>query len=138
MPTPMRPVRVLETCLCVTDLEAAERFYTTVLGFTVFAKVPGRHVFFQVGEGMFLLFDARETAKPSLTGIPTHGTSGPGHAAFAIPESDLEGWHQTLARHGVVLESDYTWPSGGRSLYFRDPSGNSIELATPQTWGMSS
>ncbi len=133
----MQPSRILETCLCVTDLEAAEAFYTGLLGLTPFAKAPGRHVFFRLGDGMFLLFDARETAKPSLAGIPTHGTTGPGHVAFAIPETDLEHWRQRLAGQSVALESDYTWPGGGRSLYFRDPSGNSVELTTPKTWGLS-
>jgi len=130
------PARILETCLCVTDLEAAERFYVGLLGLETFAKVPGRHVFFRVGDGMFLLFDATETAKPSITGLPTHGTVGPGHAAFAMPEGEIGAWRRRLSEHGVRLESDYTWPSGGRSLYFRDPSGNSIELATPKTWGL--
>jgi hypothetical protein len=29
------------------------------------------------------------------------------------------------------------WPRGGRSLYVRDPGGNSIELASPRIWGFS-
>lgn len=121
----------------MTDLDAAEAFYTGVLGLTTFAKVPGRHLFFRLGDGMFLLFDTRETSKATLSGIPTHGTTGPGHAAFAIAADEVDPWKRRLAEAGVALESDYTWPSGGRSLYFRDPSGNSIELATPQTWNMN-
>jgi catechol 2,3-dioxygenase-like lactoylglutathione lyase family enzyme len=27
-------------------------------------------------------------------------------------------------------------PRGGRSFYFRDPAGNSLELATPRIWGL--
>ncbi|MGN6582964.1 MAG: glyoxalase/bleomycin resistance/extradiol dioxygenase family protein, partial [Rhizobiaceae bacterium] len=26
--------------------------------------------------------------------------------------------------------------SGGRSIYFRDPAGNSIEFAEPRIWGL--
>jgi catechol 2,3-dioxygenase-like lactoylglutathione lyase family enzyme len=26
------------------------------------------------------------------------------------------------------------WPRGGRSVYFRDPDGHSVELATPGLW----
>ncbi len=40
----MRAERVLETCLYVDDLEAAERFYATVLGLNLYSKLPGRHV----------------------------------------------------------------------------------------------
>ncbi|MGH2457249.1 MAG: VOC family protein, partial [Chloroflexota bacterium] len=48
----MRAERVLETCLYVDDLTAAEAFYASVLGLELFSKVPGRHVFFRCGEGM--------------------------------------------------------------------------------------
>ena len=130
----MQPDRVIETCLYVDDLDAAAAFYTRVLGLEIFASVPGRHVFFRSGQGMFLLFDAAETGKPGMPGIPPHGATGPGHAAFAIPEKDLDAWRQKLAAEGVDIESDFEWPNGGRSLYFRDPAGNSIEVTTPRTW----
>lgn len=135
-PPSLQPVRVIETCLYADDLDAAERFYTDVLGLATYAKVPGRHVFFRSGDGMFLVFNASETAKAGLQGIPAHGASGPGHAAFATPESDLAEWQKRLRDGGVEIESDYTWPNGGRSLYFRDPAGNSIELTTPRTWNL--
>jgi catechol 2,3-dioxygenase-like lactoylglutathione lyase family enzyme len=39
-----------------------------------------------------------------------------------------------LAAQGVVVESRITWPRGGTSLYFRDPDGHSVEVATPGLW----
>jgi catechol 2,3-dioxygenase-like lactoylglutathione lyase family enzyme len=42
-----------------------------------------------------------------------------------------------MVQHGVEIEAEVTWPSGGQSIYFRDPAGNSVELATPQTWNLS-
>jgi predicted enzyme related to lactoylglutathione lyase len=36
----------------------------------------------------------------------------------------------------VAIEKIVDWPGGGRSLYFRDPAGNSLELATPRIWGI--
>lgn len=133
----MRVTRIIESCLYVDDLEVAEEFYVRVLGLQVHARIPGRHVFFTVGEAMFLVFKAEACRVDSSSGIPTHGATGPGHVAFAMCQSDVEGWKQKLAQHGVGVESDFTWPSGGRSLYFRDPAGNSIELTTPRTWHMS-
>jgi catechol 2,3-dioxygenase-like lactoylglutathione lyase family enzyme len=35
----------------------------------------------------------------------------------------------------VDIEAEVVWPTGGRSLYFRDPAGNSIELITRGSWG---
>lgn len=131
----MRAERVLETCLYVDDLDAAERFYATVLGLELDAKVSGRHVFFRCGNGMFLLFDPRTTSQPSGN-FPTHGSHGPGHAAFATMPAEIPAWREQLRRHGVPIEAEVTWPGGGQSLYFRDPAGNSLELATPNIWGL--
>jgi catechol-2,3-dioxygenase len=39
-----------------------------------------------------------------------------------------------LAEHGVPLDGDVTWPGGGRSLYVRDPAGNSVELTADEIW----
>ena len=131
----MQAKRILETCLCVDDLHAAEEFFCRVLGLVVYSRVEGRHVFFQCGAGMFLLFNAKQTAKADGT-MPTHGTLGPGHAAFAAEESEIAEWRAQLLREGVKIESEIDWPSGGHSIYFRDPAGNSVELATPRLWGL--
>src|SRR5215472_9671786 len=42
---------IIETAIYVDDLQAAETFNGTILGLRVIGKEPGRHVFFQVGEG---------------------------------------------------------------------------------------
>ncbi|MDA2929047.1 VOC family protein [Acidobacteria bacterium AH-259-O06] len=131
----MRVERVLETCLYVEDLKTAERFYSQVLGLSVFARGGNRHVFFRCGNGMFLLFNPVETVKPTES-VP-HGSQGSGHVAFAIPESDIARWQEHLHRSGVEIEEEVSWPEGGYSLYFRDPAGNSVELATPQVWQLA-
>jgi catechol 2,3-dioxygenase-like lactoylglutathione lyase family enzyme len=131
----MQVARVLETCLYVDDLAAATQFYSHVLGLQAFASVAGRHVFFRCEGGVLLLFDPHETAKGGST--PPHGAHGPGHVAFHMHPSDIDAWRAHLASHGVAVETEITWPSGGYSLYFRDPAGNSLELATPATWGLA-
>jgi catechol 2,3-dioxygenase-like lactoylglutathione lyase family enzyme len=131
----MRIKRVLEACLYVDDLAAAESFYAGVLQLAVHSRVPGRHLFLRCGEGMFLIFNPEATAQPGQD-VPSHGAQGPGHVALAIDEAEIAGWRARLAEHGVEIEAELTWPSGGRSIYFRDPAGNSIELATPQTWDL--
>lgn len=132
----LRVAGIIETCLYVNDLDAAEAFYTTVLGLERYAGVPGRHVFFRCGVGMFLLFNAEATRDTSSMGIPPHGAEGEGHVAFEMSDDELGAWKSRLRAKNIDIESDYTWPNGGRSLYFRDPTGNSVELTTRKTWGL--
>ena len=131
---------VLETCLYAADLAAAERFYGEVLGLEAFAREAGRHVFFRCGAGVLLVFDAARTSTASgqVGGvpIPPHGATGAGHVAFAVPEAELARWRERLAAHGVAIEAEVEWPRGGRSVYVRDPAGNSVELAPARIWGI--
>ena len=81
--------RVLEACLYATDLDAAERFYVDVLGLKRYSAMPGRHVFFRCGTGMFLVFNPAPTSsEPSLVGgaiVPAHGASAYGFPFLAAP-----------------------------------------------------
>jgi catechol 2,3-dioxygenase-like lactoylglutathione lyase family enzyme len=82
---------------------------------------------------MLLLFNPTETAK-ALSEVPTHGATGPGHIAFAVEPDTLPHWRTHLQQQNVDIEREVAWPSGGQSIYFRDPAGNSLELATAQVW----
>jgi catechol 2,3-dioxygenase-like lactoylglutathione lyase family enzyme len=131
----MRPIdRVLETVLYATDLDAAEAFYGDLLGLEVDSRKQGLFVFLKCGDGMLLIFDP--AAAGSGRSVPPHGAAGPGHTCFAVAEDDLDGWRQRLQSAGVSIEQEVRWPRGGRSFYFRDPAGNSLEIATPRIWGL--
>jgi catechol 2,3-dioxygenase-like lactoylglutathione lyase family enzyme len=135
----MTPSAVLESGLYVTDLVAAERFYREVLGLEPAGKVEGRHAFFKCGRGVVLLFNAEATrhAPPDARlPVPPHGAAGQGHLCFAATEAEIDGWRAHLTSHGVEIETEFEWPQGGRSIYFRDPSGNSLEFANPSIWGL--
>ncbi len=127
---------LVEAALYVDDLDRAEAFYRDVLGLELIGKEPGRHVFFRAGEGVLLIFNPESTQKQGL--FPAHGTKGPGHAALGIAANSLNYWKNRLQEHGIEIEKEAAWPKGGRSLYFRDPAGNSVELVTPGCWGLPS
>ena len=129
----MKVDRVLETSLYAQNLDAAERFYTRVLGLEVYSRVEDRHVFFRCGPAMLLVFNPDKTEQEE----DWHGCRGRGHVAWAIPSHELEEWRQWLRAADVPIYSEVSWPKGGHSLYFRDPAGNSLELATLPTWGMA-
>ena len=66
--------------------------------------------------------------------VPGHTSTGPAHLAFAIDTSDVRTWLDRLEELHIPIESRVHWPRGGHSIYFRDPDGRSVELATPGTW----
>jgi catechol 2,3-dioxygenase-like lactoylglutathione lyase family enzyme len=122
-----------EAALYVDDLRAAERFWRR-LGLQLVGKKEGRHVFFRAGRDMLLLFDA--AAARQGDGVPAHGADGPGHVALDVADLEtLDRWRAHLTLAGVEIEHEHVWPGGGKSLYFRDPAGNSLELITRGTWG---
>ena len=130
----LRLGRILETSLYADDLDQAEAFYKSVLGLNLFAKEAGRHLFFKLGDQMLLIFNPAKTIEKSE--VAPHGAHGPGHVAFTVPMSEMDGWEKELKGKGVEIEKDVQWPKGGRSLYSRDPAGNCLELASPLVWGM--
>jgi catechol 2,3-dioxygenase-like lactoylglutathione lyase family enzyme len=128
---------LLETALYVDDLPECSGFYETVLGLPVMFR-SDRLVAHDAGrQGVLLLFrkggTSGDIATPSGT-IPGHEGDGRLHLAFAVAAADYEPWLRRLARHAVAITSEVGWSRGGKSLYFNDPAGNVVELATPGLW----
>ncbi len=126
---------IVETALYADDLDAAERFYVDILGLVLIGKEAGRHVFFRVGVGNVLLIFRPESTLQGGGGFPPHGARGAGHFALGINADSLDPWRRYLLDKSVSIEKEISWPRGGRSIYFRDPAGNLVELLTPGLWG---
>ena len=128
----------LEAALYAVDLDSAESFYGRLIGLEPIGKVAGRHLFFRVGNSVLLIFNPRATAQPSAAraglSVPAHGTTGQGHYCFAVKADDLDAWRRHLESSGLMIEADFLWPNGARSIYVRDPAGNSVEFAEPRLW----
>lgn len=130
--------RILETALYVDDLDRAAAFYRDVMGLRVLDSGP-RLVAVDAGQASILLLfkrgASRQGADLGAEGrLPAHDGSGPVHLAFAIRAEELPGWEHHLAEHGVEIEGTMRWARGGTSLYFRDPDGHLVEIATPGVW----
>lgn len=136
--TPPRLTGTLESALYAEDLDEAARFWTKIIGLPEIARVPGRHVFFRCGAQVLLVFRASATRVPpkpdARLPVPPHGSEGPGHFCMGAEPGMFDAWRAHLEASGVEIEADFIWPQGGRSLYFRDPAGNSIEIADPAIW----
>jgi catechol 2,3-dioxygenase-like lactoylglutathione lyase family enzyme len=128
---------VLETCLYVEDFDRAWPFYEKVLGLAEIYRDQRMRAYDVGGRGVLLLFrrgQSLETiALPGGT-IPPHDGSGPVHVAFSIAAKELPAWEARLRDAGIAIEGRTRWPRGGESLYFRDPDGHLLELATPGLW----
>lgn len=134
----MRAGPVLETVLYADDLAAAREFYGTALGLALEMEMRGRFAFFRCGEQMLLLFNPAFTEKQDAEDSPPrHGAHGPGHVCFRATRAELGQWQGHLAQHGIAVERLIDWPAGGRSLYVRDPAGNSVEFAEGAIWGLA-
>lgn len=128
---------VVESALYFDDLPAAAAFYEDVLGLAR-RSANDRLVALDAGNGTTLLLfgRGRSVAGVDFPGgrIPPHDGHGPWHVALGVPAGSLETWEAHLEGHGVSIESRVSWERGGQSVYFRDPGGHSVELATPGIW----
>lgn len=130
---------VLETALYVEDMARARTFFEGVMGLSPF-NADHRFTAYDAGAGsVLLLFLHGETLEtvvlPDGMGtIPPHDGSGRVHLAFAIAARELAAWEGQLEDHGIAIEGRTYWPRGGESVYFRDPDGHLLELATPGVW----
>ncbi|MBM3519792.1 MAG: hypothetical protein FJX63_03320 [Alphaproteobacteria bacterium] len=133
----MRAGPILEAVLYARDLTAAERFYGGVLGLETYWTLAERFVFFRSGAQMLLIFNPdRSSAQSAAAGPPPHGTTGSGHVCFRASLDEQARWERHFAAHGIAIDRLMDWPDGGRSLYVRDPAGNSVEFAEPRIWGL--
>lgn len=129
--------RVLETALYSDDLERTAKFYRDLFGFATLVESERLVALDVNGQSVLLLFnrgESRNGLKTPNGWIPPHDSTGPTHFAFGVERGELEEWEQRLAEHGIEIESRVEWQLGGASIYFRDPDGHSVELATRGTW----
>jgi catechol 2,3-dioxygenase-like lactoylglutathione lyase family enzyme len=133
---PPSPSFVLETGLYARDLDAAEQFYHGVLGLEVMLRTEGNHVTFRCGPGVIHVFDPASSR--GRDGLPAHGADEAVHVAFGVATDRLAAWRRHFARHDISVEHEEQWGEGQRSIYVRDPAGNSVELATSTLWGTAS
>jgi len=134
---------LVETALFVEELPRACDFYEQVLGLSK-VKASDTGCVFRVADQRYLLIISRKAAHtPNKTAsgdllppcaLPQQDGQGPGHIAFGISKDEVDSWRERLATHDVDLLSEISWETGARSLYFRDPDGHMIELATAGIW----
>jgi catechol 2,3-dioxygenase-like lactoylglutathione lyase family enzyme len=128
---------ILETALYTDDMVKARQFYEDVMELEPMFADERLCAYAVADRDVLLLFRRGTTHDPvTMPGgtIPGHDGSGPLHVAFAISRDELSAWEQRLAERNVAIEGRTDWRRGGHSIYFRDPDGHLLELATPGLW----
>jgi catechol 2,3-dioxygenase-like lactoylglutathione lyase family enzyme len=129
-----RPGAIYETVLYASDVTAAVVFYAQAIGLRPIDPPDDLSAAFRLDDGgLLLIFDPSRSSAAGRF-VPSHGATGPGHVAFRIVEGELDRYADHLRAAGIEIEREITWPLGGRSLYVRDPAGNSVELVEGEIW----
>lgn len=136
-PPPVRQMRIRgihHVTAISSDITRTVAFYRDLLGMTLIKEgvniddPSAKHFYFGDAEGApgtvltFMEYQAMEPA--------TIGTGATHHIALRVSSQDeLAAWRDYLASHGVectpVMDRTYF-----HSIYFKDPDGHVLELAT--------
>lgn len=122
----LRAIRAIDyTVIFVRDMTAMRRFYEGVLGFPLLRELSPRWIEYRVGDNTLAL------ARPSLTAgdAPTPNGSASLQLAFKVSAPEVDQCAHELVQQGVNLLSPPTdQVFGHRTLFFRDPDGNLLEV----------
>ena len=122
----------LEVAIYVDDVTRAVAFYERVLGLTVL-EADTRLTAMGAGRQILLVCLRGASVKLPKT---AHDAQGSQHVAFSVAGADLPAWEEHLQAEQVAIVETRAWARGGRSLYFRDPDGHLLELASPGVWSI--
>jgi catechol 2,3-dioxygenase-like lactoylglutathione lyase family enzyme len=130
-PTPdagsaFRAIRAIDyTVVFVRDMSAMRRFYEDILGFSLIRELSPNWIEYRVGGNTLAL------ARSSLTSadVPTPSGSAALQMAFKVSVAEVDQCADELVQRGVALLSPPTDRAfGHRTLFFRDPDGNLLEV----------
>jgi catechol 2,3-dioxygenase-like lactoylglutathione lyase family enzyme len=124
--SPFQAIRAIDyTVIFVRDMPAMRRFYEDVLCFPLSRELAPGWIEYRVGGNTLAL------ATPSLTAadVPTSSGSASLQLAFKVSAPEVDQCADELVRRGVDLLSPPTDRAfGHRTLFFRDPDGNLLEV----------
>lgn len=134
-PTEARLRTIDHGTIPTNDLNALERFYVHLLGLKIDNRPNMTTDFFRKGiaPGIFAGFGTSELglfleSKYDLP--PTEGTRGLPRFGLEVASDDFAPAVEVIKSAGIEVEGPYDEPDPGvlRTVYFRDPAGNYVEV----------
>lgn len=115
-------IGIRHVALFSADLEASERFWVDVMGYTVEWRPDPDNVYLSAGTDNLALHRPAAPVRP--------GPDRLDHIGLAVPRpEDVDAWADHLARHGAtIVAPPKQHRDGSRSLYFRDPGGIAVQI----------
>jgi len=113
------------TVIFARDLDAMRRFYENVMGFALTRALNDRWFEYYLGSMTFALttYGGRFNDPP-----PTKGALSV-QLAFRVPPQIVAACAAELEAKGIALVSPLAdHPFGHRTIFFRDPDGNVLEI----------
>jgi len=123
--SPFQAIRAIDyTVIFARDMTAMRRFYEDILCFHLSRELSPGWIEYRVGGNTLAL------ARPSRTAdAPTPNGGASLQLAFKVSVPEVDQCAAELARQGVdVLSPPTDQPFGHRTLFFRDPDGNLLEV----------
>ena len=123
---PKLPIRSIDyTVIFARQMQAMRQFYGTTLGLPLHRELSPRWIEYRVGSNILALTEhGGRFADPA----PPIGTLSL-QLAFRVAPSEVASCAVVLAERGVRIISGPTdQPFGHRTLFFRDPDGNVLEI----------
>lgn len=124
--------KIKETCIYFKDLEEAKSFYHGKLGLEIINHAYDKHIFFRAGSSVLLCFNPEDSKTKESP--PPHFADGPIHFAFEVPANEYDQAKEKIKDLEIEVIDEVEWKGGLRSFYFKDPSGNVLEILPEGVW----
>ncbi len=124
--SPFHAIRAIDyTVIFVRDMAAMRRFYEDVLAFPLLRELSPNWIEYGIGLNTLALARPSRTARDA----PTPAGSAALQLAFRVTAAEVDACAEELVRRGAALLAPPTdQPFGHRTLFFRDPDGNLLEV----------
>lgn len=124
--SPFSAIRAIDyTVIFVRDMVAMRRFYEDVLALSLLRELSPNWIEYRLGSNTLALAKPRRTAADA----PTPVGSASLQLAFKVSAAEVDACADELVQQDVALLSPPTnQPFGHRTLFFRDPDGNLLEV----------